>query len=604
MRIKKSIPELVRKLETDFVSGNGTQMSEYVRTDLYTDINKIYAYLESKHISGETDSIGREKPFFNIVLAARNVWFRATDIDRKNIMAKPTKSTDTIGAFLLSVHLQDWMRRENFGTFLNLWGMELAGFNSAVSKFTKKKGRLIPEVVPWSRLIVDQINFEDNPKIEVLELTEAQMYDRGYDKQAIEDMVNAQKTRETLKKLKKDNKSFYYKVYEIHGVFPLSKITEKPKDAETFVQQMHILSYSKKKSGKKGEYDEFTLYKGREEKDPYVLTTLLPSTDGSVSLNGAVKNLFNAQWMTNHTVKQQKDQLDLASKLIFQTADGNFVGQNALFAIESGDILIHALNKPLTQINNQSHDISSLQNYGAQWKQLSNEINGIGEAMLGQAPKSGTAWRQTEAVLAESHSLFEIMKENKGLSLENIMREHVFPYLKKQMNTADEVSATLDMNGIKQIEARYVKNEAIRRTNKRSIESILGGDIAEPVDLKAEEAKIKGQLADQNFRFFAPSEVSWKEQFKDLEWEVDVDVTGENRDSLGVLTTLNTALQVAANPAFANNPRAKLIVDKILTETGKVSPMELNSLPETQHLAPPQGGSVEANVKLPAVPQQ
>ena len=83
--------------------------------------------------------------------------------------------------------------------------------------------------------------------------------------------------------------------------------------------------------------------------------------------------------MLNHTAKQIKDQLDLASKLIFQTSDGNFVGQNALTSIESGDIMIHQINQPLTQLANNSHDITSLQNFGQQWKALGNEITGVSE---------------------------------------------------------------------------------------------------------------------------------------------------------------------------------------------------------------------------------
>lgn len=62
-KTEETIGQLVQKLERDFTSGGGTLMSKYVRTDLYEDINTIYAYLESKHISGEFDSLGREKPF-------------------------------------------------------------------------------------------------------------------------------------------------------------------------------------------------------------------------------------------------------------------------------------------------------------------------------------------------------------------------------------------------------------------------------------------------------------------------------------------------------------------------------------------------------------
>ena len=86
--------------------------------------------------------------------------------------------------------------------------------------------------------------------------------------------------------------------------------------------------------------------------------------------------------------------------------------------LKINDILVHAENKPLTQLANSSHDITSLQNFAIQWKSLGNEINGVSESMLGNNPPSGTAWRQTEALLQESHSLFEIMTENKGLAIE------------------------------------------------------------------------------------------------------------------------------------------------------------------------------------------
>lgn len=592
-RKETSVGQIVRKLEEDFISGTGTLMSKYVTTDLYTDINKIYAYLESKHITGEVDSLGREKPFFNIVIGSRNIWFRATDIDRKNIMLTPTKVKDVIGAFLLSVHLHDWMRKQNFGVFLNTWGLELAAFNSAIVKFVEKDGKLISCVVPWSRAIVDQINFADNPKIEILELTESQLYERGYSESDVDSLCDAQKARELTSRQKQDNKNNYYKLYEVHGKFPRSFLTGKDSDQNEFVQQMHVISFVSNK--KKGQDDEFSLYKGLEEKDPYMLTSLIPATDGSISLNGSVKNLFESQWMMNHTVKSIKDQLDLASKLIFQTSDGNFVGQNALFAIESGDILIHQFNQPLTQLNNDSHDVTALQNFGSQWKQLSNELNGISESMLGDNPPSGTAWRQTEALLQESHSLFEIMTENKGLAIEDMLRTFILPFLKKKMNNAKEVAATLDMHGIKQIEDRYIKNEAIRIANKEIAETIFNNGIALQPDMQKVEADLKANLALQgNHRFFKPSEVSWKKEFEDLETDIEIEVTGESSDKQAILTTLNTALGLVMNPNFATNKRAQLVFDKILTQTGIISPLELSAIPEPTPVVTPEGGQVGA----------
>jgi hypothetical protein len=112
------IGALIRKTEQEFVSGT-THRSKYVDTSLYNDINTIDAYLNSVHISGKYDNLGREKPFYNIVKMARNVWYRATDIDRKNIVISPTKIKDTLLSFFATIKLQKWMKAADFGTFLN-----------------------------------------------------------------------------------------------------------------------------------------------------------------------------------------------------------------------------------------------------------------------------------------------------------------------------------------------------------------------------------------------------------------------------------------------------------------------------------------------------
>lgn len=606
------IGALVREMETAFISGGGSQTSKYVNSDLYDDISKIYAYLESKHTSGDKDSKDRDKPFFNIVIAARNIWYRATDLDRKNINIKATKTSDIVSSFLATVHLQNWMRKENFGAFLNDWGIDLAGFNSSVAKFIESDGELHCVVVPWSRLIVDQIDFDANPKIEVLELTKAQLYQReGYDKDIVEKLCDALEARETTDGKDKDTKTNYIKLYEVHGKLPLSYLTGKEKDEDTYVQQMHVISSVASKE--EGKYDDFTLYSGKEAKDPYFLASLLPATDGSISLMGSVKSLFEAQWMMNHTVKSIKDQLDLASKLIFQTSDSKFVGRNVLSAIETGDILIHEVNQPLTQVNNTSHDITAQESFGNMWKGLSSELTGISEAMLGGEAKAGTAWRQVEALLQESHSLFELMTENKALAVEEMLRRYVIPHLKKKMDTADEISATLEAHQITKIDSMYVPNEAIKRYNKRATTQIFDfienpdSPVPTPFDQQLEQGAVKESLNSLgNQRFFKPDDVSnktWKEVFKDLEWELDVDITGEQSDKQTILTTLNTALAVVANPNFANNPQAQLIISKILSATGVVSPIEIAQLPPPQPLAAPVGGQVNGG-QLPVLTEQ
>lgn len=588
----KEIGELVRNLESNFISGGGTLMSKHVTSDLYSDISKIYAYLASKHISGEKDSQGRDKPFFNIVVAARNVYFRATDIDRKNISVIPTNMHDEIPALFATGWLQNWMRRNVWGIFLNNWGLELAAFNSAVVKFIENGGELHSMVVPWSRIICDPINFDANPKIELIELTEAELYGRvkthGYDKDIVEKLCDALSARELTDQTKQDQNNNYIKLYEVQLNGKLSLLTGNEEDEDKFAEQMHVISFVASKE--EGKFDDFTLVSGRR-KDPYMLTSLLPATDGSVSLDGSVKNLFQSQWMMNHTVKSIKDQLDLASKMFFQTADPAFVGRNVLSALQNGDILIHKENHPLTMVNNQSHDITASQSFGQMWKGLSAEINGVSESMMGQVAPSGTAWRQVEALLNESHSLFETMTENKGLAIEQMLRRFVIPFAKKQMKNKKEVMAQLSALNLAKIDSKYIPAEAVRRHNAAFTESVLQGEIPSPFDQMGMEAGVQKELdAMGDTRPLSPGDINWDEMFKDLEWELEINITGEAKDKQMVLTTLNTALGIMMNPNYATNQQAQFVVSKILSATGVISPVEMAAIPKPTPAVPTQVG--------------
>ncbi len=589
-----NIYSYVKYFENIYRNGS-TQMSKYVNWSLSETVQKIYAYLNSKHISGAQDSLGRDKPFFNIVIAARNVWFRATDIDRKDINIRQTSSKNVISAFLAKIKLQDWMRRERFGVFLNEWGMALAGFGSSITKWVRQGDRLIPMVVPFNQIMFDAVDFDNNPKIEVFEFTPSQLRaNKNYDQNMVEALIKALTVRQTLNGQIVDVKPGFVKIYEAHGKFPKYFLTKNDEDKSTFTQQMHVVSYVRAPDGKKEQ--NFTLYSGPEDKDPYRIDHLLREEGRSLSI-GSVEHLFQSQRWTNHSVKAMTDQLDLASKILFQTSDPRFVGLNALTNIENGQILLHNPQEELRAVPNGSHDLGSLQAYMDKWKVLGQEINGISDAMLGAKPNSGTAWRLQNAILTQSQLLFDLMRQNKGLAIEDMMREEIIPFIKTELDTSDEIVATLEDHEIKRIDSIYVPQEATKRFNRKVIDQVLKtGQRPMGVSLQNEMATVQAEQDNMgNVRFFKPSDISqktWDEIFKDLEWEIEVDVTGEASDTTAILETLNTALQVMASPGFAQNPQAQMIVNKILLETGKVSPLEISTTPSPT--APPTAPAAPA----------
>lgn len=601
----ESIHDIVRKVEKSYQAG-GTVISKYVSFDMLETLEKIDAYLNSVHVSGKEDSLGREKPFFNIVTAAVNIWYRATDIDRKDIRIKANNAANTVPALLASVHLQNWMKKARFGQFLNEWGRTLARYGSAVSKFVVKDGELVATVIPWNRIICDMVDFNAQPRIEKLYLTPSQLRQNPlYNQDVVEQLINSRQARTTLDGTNRDNVSDFIELYEVHGELSMAtykqakgikRITKA--DRQTYRQQMHVISYVIENDG---EIRDYSLFVGKEKKDPYIISHLLKE-DGRTMGIGAVEYLFQAQWMQNHTIKQMKDHLDLASKLIFQTSDVGFVGRNALTSIENGDVLIHNTGEPLTQINNGSHDITSLKLFADQWRVMANELVATPDSMKGTQPPSGTAYRLQEIITNESHSLFEIMTENKGLAIEDMLREHVIPYIKTKLDTKEEIMATLDAQGIAEIDSIYVPIQAAKNFNDRTKPMLLNEltnpntEIPQPFNKQQEESVVQESLQKMgNKRSFTPDEIgliTWKEFFKDLEWEVDVEVTNESTDKQAVLTTLSTALQtIASNPAVLQDPNAKMLFSAILTETGRISPLQI------AHTAPsPSPAPVTNNV--------
>lgn len=218
--------------------------------------------------------------------------------------------------------------------------------------------------------------------------------------------------------------------------------------------------------------------------------------------------------------------------------------------------------------------------------------------MLGQNPPAGSAWRQTQALLNESHSLFEIMTENKGLHIERMLRMYVLPFIKKKLKNSKELVARLEANDIKKIDGIYVKNEAIKKTKEDIKNKILTtGEVPSVEEQESMIADNSKQIQEDmnlqdNVRTFKPSEISdktWDEIFEDLEWDVKVNITGEASNDNDMVATLTTVLQtIGSNPQALQNPAFALVFNRVLSLTGALNPIELDqTIKETQNTVPP-----------------
>ena len=107
------------------------------------------------------------------------------------------------------------------------------------------------------------------------------------------------------------------------------------------------------------------------------------------------------------------------------------------------------------------------------------------------------------------------MTENKGLALEEMFREWIIPYIRKQLNNKDEIVAMLDDAGIKQLDTWYITGTANKKVNQMIIDRALEGEITtreQQAEMTAEEsANLQGELSMKgNKRFIKPGELDDK----------------------------------------------------------------------------------------------
>ena len=100
----------------------------------------------------------------------------------------------------------------------------------------------------------------------------------------------------------------------------------------------------------------------------------------------------------------------------------------------------------------------------------------------------------------------------------------------------------------------------------------------QPFNQGQEEAAVRQELAPLgNQRFFTPDDVNWNKVLEDLEWNLDINITNEQKDKQAVLATLSQVLQtVATNPQILQDPNARMLFNEILSTTGVFSPAKLS----------------------------
>jgi hypothetical protein len=553
-------------------------VTEGYEWSMYEHCKRTLMYLNSRFESGDFG----DRPFNNIILDKINLQHRAVDIDVVDVNIYVDNPEEYYKSFLTRKYHEKWAREIDLGEFLNDMTETWTDYGGVIVK-NEYNGK--PRVVPFNTVaFVDQTNMSKGPICEKHYFAPDELMEYAGVWNNLELTISLATQEHQQKEVQRTNQTIqtptqYIEVYELHGMLPESYLDTENGDPFKFIRQMWVVAYY---TDEKGDKCGITLYSGKESKSPYK-TSVRDKIAGRALGRGGVEELFEQQLWVNYSEIQQKEMLDQASKIIYQTADPAFTTRNQTRNAKQGQVFVYEDNKPLSQINTNPVNVQLFQNKVEMWDNRAKTISASFDSISGEMSKSGTPFRLGLMQNQEAHSLHLYRKEKLGMFLQQIYRDWILPYFAKEMSKGDTFLAELSLDELQAVSeavATQAHNEYVK-------EKLLNADIGDEEaimklseELTPEKVAMASGVAKDNFikggnkKFIQV----FRDEMKDLPLDIEVVITGESRNNAFVAEKLSAIFaQIAQNPAVLQDPLMRQLFNEIL-ETSGVSPTQFATL--------------------------
>lgn len=555
-----NIIEAVDKFEADY-KGKQIELIDGLFYNQFDTIRTVEFYSNSKYLKGNTDELGKEKPFYNINKFRVNVAVRATDLDIKDIQISADGAEFYNEAWLLGKEAYQWMKNSHFDVFLNDAGKTRAKYGGVLVKkcIEKEDGKeeLEIEVVNWKNVITDQVDIEKGTIIEKHYLLPEDLMEKS----EVWTEVNMEEVIKDAKKSKDYDGRIC--IYEVHGVFPKSYLNKGDSEYE-FSRQVYFISQGKEKK---------VLYKEEEKENPYKYLAW-DKVPGRGLGQGIVEDGFEAQVWTNDLMIKETRIVELASKIVLKT-NSKKAGNNILTDVDNGHIFELEDGGDINVLSLTPNSLPELGNLAQRWDNQYERVSSTFNAITGEQMPSGTPYRQTAILNSEASSLFDYRREEFGIFGAELFYDWVLPFLIKKLKKSHILISDFTDDELDRIDEGFKRYKAKRTV----IGKVLEGGEPNEVDYTAELDQLTKDLnMTGNERYIEVPDG----YFDRISYKVSVVTTGENRNKAAILETLNNILlTVAKNPQILQDPVMLGIFRKIADVAG-VSPSELGLSKQAQ----------------------
>jgi len=520
-------PGTVAMKEVQAYKDNIVQLTEGGSYSQRNTIDRIIKYTRSQFLEGN----GADAIFRNISNQRIPLYAKSIDMDSKDFYVFGVGKTNWYQAWVLNVRFKKWVRENRFSITLDEASTGIATFGSSVwKKFKDNDGQTKLEEADLRNLYFDPTvkDIKDTPVVELHYMTEVQIRNKWSTK--ADEIIEAAKKGRDDEGNQAETEDDKYIIWERHGQFV---------DQEGRIRYMWHIGAGQGDNEAIIHDQELKLDKNNYPKDFPYFDFHGERVKGRWLGLGVVERLFQLQEEMNTIVNQNAEASNIASLLLFKTADPNIAG-NILQEARSGQILN---SEDLQQL---SLDNRFINEYLNQVKRINNEADAIcyiQESISGETPPSGVPFRSSAMASRGAVSTFDYIKTHIGEKMGYILQEQIMPDLVKGFNREDAVEISEDELDIAAFDEAQV-NKAVQAYKKTRAKL---GMVAWEEDINTiklemlENAQRNRRLEKHGKKFF------------DFEYGIMMNPTGESIDKVVMNTNLDNVLAtMAATPGLVD----------------------------------------------------
>lgn len=525
-------------------------------------VKNITYYILSKYLDGQEDQLKRRKPFRNIGNAIVDVEFRAKNIDRKAIEATATDG-DYVFSLVINKELQQWMRDNKFGRFIDEYQRKKSEFGSVLLKKTEADGKLFIDVVKWNNVAVNPKDINGGMKVEKFELSPLEIRKKTgvWDTEVITEVI------EQYKKSKSPNKGI--EILDIEGEFPKTYFEEYA-DSDTLDFGLYnvVLAVVNKKK-----YRLFCT-ELKESRFKHFKRKSVENRDFGI---GVWEEVFEPQIWTNDAVIAEKFAMDMAGKVILKTNKKSDIPSAA--SLLDGEIIELRDNEYLESMSLVPAALPQFQNVVDSWFVNTQRDQSAFNAVTGEEAKAGVPFAAQALQAAQGGSIFNKRRDDDGFDIEEVIVDWVVTHLVKKINKSHKLTASYSPK-----ELRHIDRALRIEMNNGGIDALIQSEEEiTPEAILGISAGVEESLSLRNDRtieipagYITIDKVRTKVRFN---------ITDEMEDSQRKLNALAVALQNLPQ----GDPQRTTIVNEMMEISG-ISPTTFGSSPSPIQATPQAQG--------------